>query len=360
MEKTKLVFLILILAICIASLTACSRAEQYFVYGTTLTIKADDLKSQKDMQSVADYIASLEGVLSATIDGSDVAKINAAKAGEAVKCSAVTMQIAKIAKAVYEFSNGAYDPSVYPLVRLWKFSGDTFGRIGQEITPPTDEEINETLKLVGFDKFVLDFENSTVTKTVDGAMLDFGGIAKGYAVNESLLKTDGKMLVNLGGNIGARNKSYKIGIANPTRVDRNFSTAYYAKFTLEDGECVSTSGDYERYYTAMKDGKTVYYSHIIDPKTGYPVATAADGAVISCTVITKNVSVEVNVVKANGECKKITLQIDGTTGDALATAVIVLGKEKGVQLLESLGICGLIITSDLQSVKVGDFDVEIQ
>ena len=213
MKKTKLVFLILILAICIASLTACSRAEQYFVYGTTLTIKADDLKSQKDMQSVADYIESLEGVLSATIDGSDVAKINAAKAGEAVKCSAVTMQIAKIAKAVYELSNGAYDPSVYPLVRLWKFSGDTFGRIGQEITPPTDEEINETLKLVGFDKFVLDFENSTVTKTVDGAMLDFGGIAKGYAVNESLLKTDGKMLVNLGGNIGARNRSYKIGIA---------------------------------------------------------------------------------------------------------------------------------------------------
>lgn len=154
--------------------------------------KGGRLEVAKDMQSVADYIESLEGVLSATIDGSDVAKINAAKAGEAVKCSAVTMQIAKIAKAVYELSNGAYDPSVYPIVRLWKFSGDTFGRIGQEITPPTDEEINETLKRVGFDKFVLDFENSTVTKTVDGAMLDFGGIAKGYAVNESLLKPTAK------------------------------------------------------------------------------------------------------------------------------------------------------------------------
>ena len=56
MKKARFVFLILTLAICIASLTACSRAEQYFVYGTTLTIKADDLKAQKDMKAVVDYI----------------------------------------------------------------------------------------------------------------------------------------------------------------------------------------------------------------------------------------------------------------------------------------------------------------
>lgn len=359
MKKARFVFLILTLAVCIASLTACSRAEQYFVYGTTLTIKADDLKAQKDMKAVADYISSLEGVLSPTVEGSDIHKVNAAKAGQAVKCSQVTMDIAKIAKAVYDISEGAYDPSVYPLVRLWKFSGDTFGRIGQEITPPAQDEIDGALSLVGFDKFTLDFDNSTITKSVDGAMLDFGGIAKGYAVNESISKTDGKMLVNLGGNIGASNKTYSIGIANPTRFDRKFDTAYYAKFSLASGECVSTSGDYERYYTAMKDGEAVYYSHIIDPKTGYPADTSKDGAVVSCTVITSGGGVDINVSGVD-ECKTVSLQLSGAAGDALATAVVVLGKEKGVKLLERLGVKGVLITSDLKCVKVGEFDLEVQ
>lgn len=194
MKKARFVFLILTLAVCIASLTACSRAEQYFVYGTTLTIKADDLKAQKDMKAVADYISSLESVLSPTVEGSDIHKVNAAKAGQAVKCSQVTMDIAKIAKAVYDISEGAYDPSVYPLVRLWKFSGDTFGRIGQEITPPAQDEIDGALSLVGFDKFTLDFDNSTITKSVDGAMLDFGGIAKAMPSTRVYQKRTAKCL----------------------------------------------------------------------------------------------------------------------------------------------------------------------
>lgn len=339
MKKTKLVCLLLIFAFCIASLTACGRAEQYFVYGTTLTIKADDARSAKDVDKVYEYINALESLLSPTVEGSDVYNVNHAQKNVAVKCSQITMEVALAAKVAFEQSDGAYDPSVYPLVRLWKFSGDTFGIVGQDITPPTDDEINENLKLVGFDRvFSLDFENNTITKNIDGAMLDFGGIAKGYAVRKCLDLTSGKMLVNLGGNIGAAGKSYRIGVANPSRQDRAFSTAYYARFELQPFECVSTSGDYERYYTSRSGESTVYYPHIIDTATGYPVDTAKDDAVVSCTIIST----------------------DGALGDAIATAVVVLGKERGVQLIRSLGLKGVVITSDLQCEKVGDFSLEIQ
>lgn len=337
MKKFRPVLVLICLIICIASLTACSRAEQFFVYGTNLEIQSKGIKSSQTISAIHSYIASLEDVLSATQEGSDIYNVNHSKAGVAIECSDVTMQIMRVAYYVFEESDGAYDPSVYPLVRLWKFSGDLYS---QNIdSTPTDDEIEKTMNVVGLDRaFAIDFDNNTITKLIDGAMLDFGGVAKGYAVEKSLSLANDQTLVNLGGNIGAVRGSFNVGIANPDRKGREFITPYYAKFRLGDGECVSTSGDYERYYCISDGTHEAIYHHIINPFTGKPADTSGENGVVSCSVVTDK----------------------GALGDAVATAVVVLGKEKGVALMQKLGLKGLIIDGNMNSQEVGDFEVELK
>lgn len=338
MKKTRIFFVLIVLILCIASLTACSRAEQYFVYGTTLEVQTTGIKSKQTVDDIYGYISSLESVLSPTDEGSDIYRINRSETGVAVACSETTMQIMRIATEVFEASGGAYDPSVYPLVRLWKFSGDLYSET-VEFSVPQDSEIQAALQLVGLDKaFSADYENGTITKLIDGAMLDFGGVAKGYAVQKSLAFANGKTLVNLGGNIGAIEGSFNVGIANPQRKGREFINSYFAKFRLLDGECVSTSGDYERYYVVQDGEREKIYHHIINPFTGVPAVTSGEDGVVSCSVVTEN----------------------GALGDAVATAVVVLGKEKGAKLMQDLGLVGLIIDGDMNAYIVGDFDVELK
>ena len=121
MKKTRIIFVLIVLVLCIASLTACSRAKQYFVYGTTLEIQTSGVKSKQTVDDIYGYISSLESVLSPTVEGSDIYRINHSKTGVAVACSETTMQIMRIATEVFKASGGAYDTSVYQLVRLWKF-----------------------------------------------------------------------------------------------------------------------------------------------------------------------------------------------------------------------------------------------
>lgn len=317
----KSLLIILLVAIITASFTACNKAEteHFYVYGTFLEVTSQDKNGIND---VYDFVASLEDILSPTAEGSDIYKINHSEAGTPVKCHSETMEIMKTAEDIYTASGGAYDPSVYPLVRLWNFSSDRY-LIYTDI--PSDEQILETKKLTGLEKsFKIDYENNEITKLADGAMLDFGGVAKGYVAEKSMSKISGESLINLGGNIAGKGKEYTIGIANPSREDRTFSTSYFAKVVILDGETIATSGDYERYYEM--DG--VYYNHIINPYTGRPQDTA-DG-VVSCSVISES----------------------GAVGDAVATAVIVLGKEKGKELIESLGLKAVIIDSSFNAEAI--------
>ena len=326
--RTKSVLLIAIILISIVSLTACSSTEQFFVFGTFLDMTVEGVSLGKVTREVFTYMESLETLLSPTVEGSDLHKINNAKAGESVKCSAETMELLSIVEVIFDLSEGAYDPSIYPLVRLWNFSGDKFSQIEGK-TPPTDEDIAEALSVVGFDKaFTIDHVAGTVTKNAgyDGAMLDFGGVAKGYAVDKAMDNFDGKALVNLGGNIGAKGKSYTIGIGNP----RESATPYFGSFTLRAGELISTSGDYERFFTY--EGKR--YHHILSSSTGKP----SDSGLISVSVICTN----------------------GAVGDALSTAIMVLGAEKGKALITrvndefDLNVKAVLISTDLTYEVVGD------
>lgn len=318
----KALIILLILVVSIASLTSCNKEEtgQFYVYGTFLEVTSNKGSSNN---AVYDYIASLEAILSPTVEGSDLYKINYAAKDEVVTCNSVTMEIMKKAEIVYTSSNGAYDPSVYPLVRLWNFSSDKFGF---DQTIPTQEQITTTKALCGLSSaFRIDYENSTITKLIEGAMLDFGGVAKGYVAQMSRDKMSGEGLINLGGNITVKDKTCMVGIGNPSREDRkNFTTSCFAKLTLEKNMCIATSGDYERYY---KVDNTIY-CHIINPTTGAPQDTSS--SIISCSIISE----------------------DGAIGDAVATAVIIIGKDAGIKLINDLNLQAVIIDCNYEMTLV--------
>ena len=350
MKYAKVFLVLIFLIVCIASLLACSATEQYFVFGTFLTVdlKTSSTNPSKETRRVKDYMDTLEKVLSPTVEGSDLYRINNSNVGEAVECHAETMEILSVAEYVFKMSDGAYDPSVYPLVRLWKFSGDTYNELDSSFSVEDIAiDIPVALAVVGLDTaFSIDYERRTVTKLLPGAMLDFGGIAKGYASDfaREIVSTK-SMLINLGGNISAKGKSYSIGIANPSREDRSFGTSYYGTLTLKAGECISTSGDYERYHKVTVGSGTTYYHHIINPSTGYPANTSGANGIVSATVISSN----------------------GAFADAVATAVVVLGKEHGLEFLNKLKEDGryafdaILIDGNFASTVYGDtaFAVEV-
>lgn len=324
MKKKLVVVISLVLLVCILALsfTACNKTKtsEYYAYGTFL-----EITSKGDSDAAYNYIDSLEAILSPTVEGSDIYKINHSNIGEAIKCSDITMYIMQVAELVYAESNGAYDPSVYPLVRAWNFSSD---RYGLYTNIPSELELADALFKVGLStSFSIDYNAKTITKLIDGAMLDFGGVAKGFAVDNALALVDGEALINLGGNVAGKGKEYTIGIANPDREDRQrFTGNYMEKVSLPDNYCVATSGDYQRYY---KVGDK-YYHHIINPKTGQCADTTGEDGVVSCSIIADN----------------------GALGDAVATAVIVLGKTEGIKLIEKLKLSAVIIDSEFNVTKI--------
>lgn len=330
MKKTALFCLI---AICIVLLCACSAAGQYFLFGTFIDIKIEGKGAYKAEKQIKEELERLDNLFSPDKPESDIYKINKAKAGEQISVSVDTLNALRVCKEVFELSGGAFDPTVFPLVKLWKFSPDTFRGLSE--APPKKSEITRLMNFVGFDKMLtIDFENGYVTKTYDEVQIDFGGVAKGYAAQVSAKIASGKQaLLNLGGNIACVGKTYKIGIANP----RESVSPYFGSLSVDDSFSISTSGDYERYYEY--EGKR--YHHIINPFTGYPSGfdengNEVSGKLISATIISNN----------HAKC------------DAVATAVLILGKEAGRELLQNLNLKAILIDSELNHKVVGDFEFE--
>jgi FAD:protein FMN transferase len=176
-------------------------------------------------------------------------------------------------KILYNQSNGVFDVTIAPLSRLWK------PYIKKKIMPDT-KEITEALKLVGSDKIRLDEASRSIRFLKKGMELDLSAIAKGYAVDKAIDEIKKlnfrSAMVNAGGDIFCLGRRafifpWRIGIKDPKDRDRIF------KVINACNRAVATSGGYEQFF--LHDGK--YYSHLIDPRTGYP----ADNTFLSVTVI---------------------------------------------------------------------------
>lgn len=290
------ILLALLAAACVL-ITACGEAKpdkaerSFYAMNTFMSVTAYGSDSEKAVAEVQSRISELEGLWSVTDDGSEIYAINHGGLSEISEVSEVTRDIVAFALDIADRSSGALDPTIYPVLSAWGFTGD-------ENRVPSESEIAELLKLV--DHRAVKVTESGITLN-DGMMLDLGAVAKGAASDEAarIMREHGikYALINLGGNImtvGGKpdGSGWRIGVKNPVG-DGNIGV-----LTLTDCAAV-TSGNYERYFTS--ENGTVY-GHIIDPASGYPV----DNDLLSTTIISP----------------------DGRLCDALSTAVFVMGSER--------------------------------
>ena len=209
------------------------------------------------------------------------------------------LSVINYALIIAEFSDGAFDPTIGPLVRLW-------GINTEDARVPTKAEIAETLPLVDYRRVKV--SGSSVFLEKNGMKLDFGGIAKGYVADEiaSILRKKNvrRAVIDLGGNIfvfGEKSDKslWTVGVKNPENPDGE------PLLLIRTREAsVVTSGKYERFF--IQDG--VRYHHILSAKDGFPV----ENGVESVTVVAKSSMV----------------------ADALSTTLFALGREHGMDLLK--------------------------
>ncbi|MCR4726058.1 MAG: FAD:protein FMN transferase [Clostridia bacterium] len=274
-------------------------------------------------REVRDLLDSIDRTYSATFDFSTVSKINSADAGDEILLSEAEIAVFRRIFEISEETDGAFDPSILPLVRAWGFD-PPFSYNGK--TPPSEDAIAAAKRVSELSHFYFNDNSRSIVKLEKDSALDFGAAIKGYAAQKLVELLKGKVdsaLVNVGGTVGAVNADYPIGIQPPRDSDFEFVFS----FTLNDGEVCATSGDYENYY--LYNGAR--YHHILDAATGYP----SKSGVIAASVISK----------------------DGLLSDALATAAVVLGKEGALSLFKKFGVRGAIITEEKE---IYTFDLPIK
>ncbi|WFR55533.1 FAD:protein FMN transferase [Anaerocolumna sp. AGMB13025] len=337
---TKKLFISGICILLMIALSACSNENKEvqkhaFKMDTIMNIKAYGPKAEKAIDAAFLRIDEIEQMASASIETSDVSKINLAAGKDAVKVHPEVLEMIKTAVTYSDLSNGAFDITVGPLIKLWGI-GTESERV------PSDSEIKETLPLIGYKNISINETDNTIKLLKEGMSIDLGGIAKGYAADETakILKEYGvkSAVISLGGSsvytLGEKaDKSlWAVAVQHPRKAEDN----KYACVIRMPEQALSTSGDYERYF--MKDGKR--YHHILDPFTGYP----ADAGVMSDTII---------ISKDTPNCNMLA--------DILTKVTFVSGTRKGFQIIDSLpGVECLAITTDNKIYKSSGWKDEVE
>ncbi len=233
-------------------------------------------------------------------------------AGPPVVISRELFRVLEKSQEVAEKSGGAFDVTVGPLVQLWR-------RARRQHELPDPESLARALRLVGHEKLRLDPRARTAQLLKPGMQLDLGGIGKGYAADEALVVLKrhgiGCALIAAGGDVVAGSPppskaGWRISVASLETPEKSPT-----RFISLHDAAVSTSGDAEQH--ARIGG--VRYSHIINPKTGAALTGRSSVSVIAS---------------------------DGTTADSLATAVSVLGQERGLDLIKSVPGASLLFVQD--------------
>lgn len=286
--------------------------------GTTYHVKVATsvFRSTRPLQSRIDKrLEEINRSMSTFLPGSEISRFNAMdSAGESLTVSDDFFNVMQTAENLYHITDGALDGTVMPLVDLWGFGpGGYTGRV------PDHAEIERSLLSVGFSGVELKAENRLI-KSKPHIKLDLAAIAKGYGVDalaKLLLDLGFKnFLVEIGGEVFAEGvrkdgKKWRVGINRPVE-DAALDDVYHV-VTLK-GKAMATSGDYRNFFEL--GGRR--YSHIIDPRNGYPVANG--------------------VVSASVVADKCVL------ADGLATAMMVMGAEKAVALANQMaGVSCLVV-----------------
>jgi len=322
--------LLLILGVLLS--TGCGKQKEVLFSGKTMgttyhiTLVAAHL-NQKDLKSKIDMrFDDINRSMSTYRKDSEISRFNNLQnTGEKFYVSGDFWQVMTVAQKIYQLTGGAWDGTVKPLVNLWGF-----GSTKNKYTIPEKTAIQAHLANIGFNHIEIAADRCLI-KYKAAISLDLASIAKGYAVDQvaALIRENGinDFLVEIGGEVYAAGlrkdgKPWKIGINQPIKnapVDQ-----VYKVVNLHD-KAFATSGDYRIFFEI--DGRR--FSHIIDPRTGYPVTSG----VVSASIVADN-------------C---------TFADGLATALVVLGPEKSLELINRLAGVECLIIAQKQDGTLIDY-----
>jgi thiamine biosynthesis lipoprotein len=265
------------------------------------------------VRSALNRMDALAARMSLYDPSSELVKINEAAGKAPVQVSDDLLEVIEKSLTVSGITGGAFDVTVGPVEAAW---GDIQREGGGRV--PGDQAVRDALDRVGYERVRVDRKAKTVFLEKEGMRIDLGGIAKGYIVDRGMAWVNGggirEALVNAGGDIrasgGPESPPWRIGLQDP--LDKGGLLGF---FSLREGAVV-TSGTYERYFKT-KEGR---FAHIVDPRTGRPVQ-----GLLSVTVVAE----------------------DSSLADALATAVMVGGRQGGIDLLHRFpGAKGVLVDED--------------
>lgn len=312
--------LVLIIILVLGYFVLASKSPYHTITGKTMgtyynvKIRSDKIDNflQTEIQELLDRIVAQNSIFDAD---SEISIINKNSENEWIPLSEDMSLIMKKAYSIYKDSNGGFDPTVGAIIELWGFGKKKISRI------PKEEEIKEVLKYTGFNKVSFSKDYTMIKKTNANTQINLSGIVKGFGVDrvaEFLLSKGYKdFIIEIGGEVRAHGSrvdggnGWNLAILAPIKG----KSINYNILAIKDYSA-ATSGDYRNYYTVDGD----VFSHTIDPKTGKPVV--AD--ISSVTVLHKN-------------CME---------ADALATAIITMGKEKGLKFANNKGLEAIIFVKN--------------
>ena len=274
-------------------------------------VEKDSLKASYYIDLAVHEISRIEKLISSWDSSSQTSQINRNSGIKPVKVDSELFNLIKRSLVISKLTDGAFDISYASMDKIWKFDGSM-------TKMPSEEEIKTSVMKVGYQNIILNEDDSTVFLKLKGMKIGFGAIGKGYAADKAkqLLISKGVTagIMNASGDMNTWGKQvngdfWKVAITNPLNKKNAFGL-----LPIKSGAVV-TSGNYEKY--VIFNNKR--YSHIIDPRTGYP-----SSGIISVTVFASKAEL----------------------ADALATSIFVMGVEVGLNRINQLPNIDCIIIDD--------------
>lgn len=278
-------------------------------------VAKDSLQGNNYIDFAVNEISRIEKLISSWDITSQTSEINKNAGIKPVIVNDELFELIKRSLKISKLTNGAFDISYASMDKIWHFDGSM-----TEI--PSKEEIKKSVSKVGYQNIILNDDTHAVFLKLKGMKIGFGGIGKGYAADKAkvlLIEKGVKAgIINASGDLNTwgtqpNGKDWTVAIVNPLNKEKIFS------WMPIKNSSVVTSGNYEKY---VKFNNRLY-THIIDPRTGYPAT-----GILSVSIFTKTAEL----------------------ADALATSIFVMGKETGLDFINQLNGVECIIIDDNNSI----------
>ena len=282
-------------------------------------VASNEKEGNKYIDSAIFEIARIEKLISSWDVNSETSLINKLSGIQPIKVDKELFDLIERSIAISTLTNGAFDISYASMDRIWKYDGSM-----REM--PSEEKISNSIKKVGYKNIIIDKEAQTVFLKLKGMKIGFGAIGKGYAADKAkalLIEKGAKAgIINASGDLNAwgkqaNGKDWMVAITNPLNKNKVFSW-----LPINDSAIV-TSGNYEKFVSF----NGIRYSHIIDPRTGYPST-----GIISTSIMTSNAEL----------------------ADAISTSVFVMGVETGLDFINQLKGVDCIIIDEQNKIHTSN------